>query len=552
MVDLFHIRGSDGRPMATLDWPNMCCICGASPAASIKELTNSQRGTGTVTTYTVRIPVCPLHWKTSVPSVGFTASAGVINLAVPSPQFAVALLRTGTWSVATNADERGSGDQSRLFGANRKRESLQAGATDSEALASPGEAVLGAAKRGDAAALRALAQAGADLNAKDKAQGWTPLMFAIEQGHSDAVTFLIEAGADVNSPAETGTTALMVAVVKARGQMVGRLLQAHVDTTARDTNGRTALDLANLKLRLLSPDGDGDLEAIRDSLSRSVAKPSSQPTPSDAVILVQKVLTDESGSPKDQLRPILEELRMGGDDSVPLVERSVRSCATGGFAGSRWWDNAPLLCELLAAIGTPAAAGALVAIANTDSYIAEFDTVRAAAARRLGTFRALAALLIPELETASKLPHAPTLALADSIEALGGVPELTPNLIIERCRSKSRGQLGGPVEAIKYFAVYQEKALGWGKDDRRYFFHSFGSMVAAAFRNSPDERDRSRVDEVARPYFAAAVLADQEGDWSSLPTVAEKTLATARQLAAQYPLPARPPLPTSHSADAEA
>ena len=171
---------------------------------------------------------------------------------------------------------------SRLFGAGPKAEGLQTRAKDSAALASPGEAVLEAAKSGDLAALRALARAGADLDLRDKAQGWTALMFAIEKGYADAAIFLIESGANVNSSAETGTTALMIATVKANGQVISRLLQADVDTTAKDIHGRTALDLANLKLEALGQQGEKELADIRDSLSHSVAKPPSQLTSLDA------------------------------------------------------------------------------------------------------------------------------------------------------------------------------------------------------------------------------------------------------------------------------
>ncbi len=54
--------------------------------------------------------------------------------------------------------------------------------------------MIDAARRGDAAAVRALIAARVDVNARDK-EGFTALMGATEKGHADIVELLKKAGA---------------------------------------------------------------------------------------------------------------------------------------------------------------------------------------------------------------------------------------------------------------------------------------------------------------------------------------------------------------------
>lgn len=169
----------------------------------------------------------------------------------------------------------------KLFGERTKAEEPQAAAKEPAAPASSAGNVLDAAKSGDVGALRALAEAGADLNVRDDAQGWTPLMWAINQGHTEAAVFLIESGADVNAKAETGTTALMVAALRPDGELVNRLLQAQADTTAQEMHGKTALGLVTQMLQAVGG-GDKELTTVRDILSQSGGSPPAQPPVAEA------------------------------------------------------------------------------------------------------------------------------------------------------------------------------------------------------------------------------------------------------------------------------
>jgi ankyrin repeat protein len=72
-------------------------------------------------------------------------------------------------------------------------------------------ALMYAARQGATSAARALAEAGADLNAVDP-DGTPALTFAIINGHYEVAAMLVERGADVNLADRTGATPLYSAV----------------------------------------------------------------------------------------------------------------------------------------------------------------------------------------------------------------------------------------------------------------------------------------------------------------------------------------------------
>jgi ankyrin repeat protein len=100
--------------------------------------------------------------------------------------------------------------------------------------------IVEAAKRGDEEEVARLLADGADPDARDEVQAWTPLMRALEAGHLEVAKRLIEAGADVNAAAETGTTALMVAAVKAPAGIVELLVEAGANPMAIDMNRKSS------------------------------------------------------------------------------------------------------------------------------------------------------------------------------------------------------------------------------------------------------------------------------------------------------------------------
>jgi ankyrin repeat protein len=81
--------------------------------------------------------------------------------------------------------------------------------------------------------------------------GYTPLLFAVQQGVLESVEILVAAGAKVNEVAPEGTTALVVAAHSGHGAVARMLLAQGADPNAADA-GYTALHAAILR-------GDGEL-----------------------------------------------------------------------------------------------------------------------------------------------------------------------------------------------------------------------------------------------------------------------------------------------------
>ncbi len=82
-----------------------------------------------------------------------------------------------------------------------------------------------AAEKGDTAAVKALLDRGADVNAKDE-NGGTALMEAALLGNNATVQALLEAGADVNAKNKYGRTALMMAAAEGYTEIVELLKKA--------------------------------------------------------------------------------------------------------------------------------------------------------------------------------------------------------------------------------------------------------------------------------------------------------------------------------------
>jgi ankyrin repeat protein len=103
--------------------------------------------------------------------------------------------------------------------------------------------VADAAMRGDAAAVRALIERRADVNAT-RADGATALHWAAYRGDAATVEQLVHAGANVNAANREGATPLSLACTAGDPAVIRTLLDAGADPNERLPNGESALMMA--------------------------------------------------------------------------------------------------------------------------------------------------------------------------------------------------------------------------------------------------------------------------------------------------------------------
>ena len=93
-----------------------------------------------------------------------------------------------------------------------------------------------------------LIRAGADLNAQDVTNGWTALVWSLEEGAAVSAKGLISAGTNLNLRDRNGKTALMHAAGLGYRplykEVVQQLLTSGADRNIQDHNGQTALAIA--------------------------------------------------------------------------------------------------------------------------------------------------------------------------------------------------------------------------------------------------------------------------------------------------------------------
>ena len=103
--------------------------------------------------------------------------------------------------------------------------------------------VASAACRGHFFCLRALFQAGADIEARDSC-GQSPAMHAAFEGQVDCLRFFIENGADMDARELTGHTPLMLAAKRGHEPCLRLIAESGADLEAQNDEGRTASMIA--------------------------------------------------------------------------------------------------------------------------------------------------------------------------------------------------------------------------------------------------------------------------------------------------------------------
>jgi hypothetical protein len=101
------------------------------------------------------------------------------------------------------------------------------------------------AENGDEAKVRELLDQGADVNSR-YGHEFTPLMYAVLQGHTEMVRLLLSSGANPNLRTNADRTALMYAAYSGNSRMIDLLLSYNADILITDRAGVSALALAVL------------------------------------------------------------------------------------------------------------------------------------------------------------------------------------------------------------------------------------------------------------------------------------------------------------------
>ena len=107
-------------------------------------------------------------------------------------------------------------------------------------------ALMTASLKGDLAVVKALVEAGADVN---PGAGWNALHYAAFGGAAEVVNYLIGKGANKDAVAPNGYTPLMLAVRDGQVDGVKALLFQDADANFRNTAGETALMVAQKRER---------------------------------------------------------------------------------------------------------------------------------------------------------------------------------------------------------------------------------------------------------------------------------------------------------------
>jgi uncharacterized protein len=245
---------------------------------------------------------------------------------------------------------------------------IAAGADPNSALPEGETVLMTAARTGSVAAIKALLDHGADVNAKERWQGEAALMWAASENHAAAVALLVARGAIVDArssalqfpkfafngstmvstPMPRGAmTALLMAARQGAVDGVRALIEAGADLNLTEPDGSSALVLAivnnhpDVAMLLLEKGANPNvadsagMAALYAALEmrsggRLINRPSRKPTGLvDSLDLVKQIL-DRGGNPNARLRtPTLQRYHNGGDaqltDGATPLMRAAKS-----------------------------------------------------------------------------------------------------------------------------------------------------------------------------------------------------------------------------------
>ena len=204
------------------------------------------------------------------------------------------------------------------------------------AAAAPDQRLVGAAARQDAAAVKQLLDAGADVDTR-RADGATALLWAAHWDDRETVRLLLDAGADVNAADDYGVTPLMRASENASAATVDMLLASGANPNAAQASGLTALMVAART---------GSIEVVRALLAHG-ADVNAATTETAATALMWAVAAPH--------RIIVERLLEGGADVGVSTTKGMTPLLTAAQHGDI--ETARLLISAGADLNRPGADG---------------------------------------------------------------------------------------------------------------------------------------------------------------------------------------------------
>ena len=260
---------------------------------------------------------------------------------------------------------------------------IERGADPNAADPTMGEtALMWAAAENHADAVRVLVAAGAGVNTRSATMAfsrdkfgdgrsarftvlprgeWTPLMYAVRQDATEAVRALAVAGANLNATDPDGTTALVLAVINAHYDLAATLLDLGADPNVGDSTGMTPLYAAV------------DMHTLDETPGRPAPVPSGQ---MGALDLMERLLARGARPDPALLGPILERVHNNPDGGLGAGATPLMRAARKGDLGAM-----RVLLAHGASVDARTARGttALMYLAGAGGQIrfAEYDTHRA-------------------------------------------------------------------------------------------------------------------------------------------------------------------------------
>ncbi|MEO5925534.1 MAG: ankyrin repeat domain-containing protein [Bryobacteraceae bacterium] len=182
--------------------------------------------------------------------------------------------------------------------------------------------------------------------------GFTPLLFAVRQGHMDTVKALVDAGADLNIPEPDGTTALVMAIINFHYDIAAYLLDKGADVNAADIRGRSALyaavDQKNLDISNRPPAKVEDKNTPETLIRQLIAK-GANPNASLIKSLAPRAVLDGGDATMGAgATPFLRAARGGDVDTMKFLlanKANLNATTTAGAnamliaAGMGWRDG---------------------------------------------------------------------------------------------------------------------------------------------------------------------------------------------------------------------